>query len=55
MPKDLTFESLLGVASKAYTRKTGKPFKHIPAFIYETFANSDGWDGEDFIEKILGS
>lgn len=55
MPKNLTFEALLGLASKAFKRKTGKPFEHIPAYIYETFANSSGWEGEDFIERILNS
>ena len=43
MPKDLTFESLLYVASEAYQRKTGKPFNYAPAFPIETYTNRSGW------------
>lgn len=54
MPKDLTFGALLRVAAEAYELKTGEKFKHVPAYIYETYANSTAWGGESFIHKILG-
>jgi hypothetical protein len=44
MPKDLSFEPLLSVASKAYRRKTGEPLEYLPTFNYETFSNKKGWD-----------
>ncbi len=43
IPKDLTFESLLYVASEAYERKTGKSFHYMPAFSIETYSNLEGW------------
>jgi Protein of unknown function (DUF4240) len=43
MPKDLTFEALLYIASEAYERKTGKPVQYIPAFPFETYSNEAGW------------
>ena len=43
MPKDLTFEPLLSLASKAFELKTGKPFNYFHSFNYETFANEKGW------------
>jgi Protein of unknown function (DUF4240) len=43
MPKDLTFESLLTLAHKAYQHKTGKQFRYIPTHNIETFANKKGW------------
>lgn len=43
MPKDLTFESLLTLAHKAYNRKTGKKFRYVPTHNVETFSNSRGW------------
>ncbi len=43
MPKEMDFEPLLNIASKAYKRKTGKEFKYFPAFNYETFSNKEGW------------
>ena len=55
MPKDQTFEPLLGLASAAYQRKTGEKFDYIPAYIYETFANAAAWGGKDFLEKLLFS
>lgn len=55
MPKDLTFGALLRVAAEAYELKTGERFQYIPAYIYETYANSNGWEGEDFIHKVLGA
>ena len=43
MPKDLTFEDLLYVASEAYQNKTGKPFDYTPRFPIETYSNEEGW------------
>jgi hypothetical protein len=43
MLKDLEFEALLCVASKAYERKTGKEFTYVPSTSYETFSNDAGW------------
>lgn len=43
MPKDLTFESLLSLASKAYTLKTEKEFQYFPHYNYETYSNEEGW------------
>lgn len=43
MPKDLTFEPLLFVASHAYKRKTGKDFMSQPSMSYETYSNKEGW------------
>ncbi|MEK7256383.1 MAG: DUF4240 domain-containing protein [Bacteroidota bacterium] len=43
MPKDLTFEALLYVASDAYDRKTGKRLTYVPAFPIETYSNQAGW------------
>lgn len=43
MPKDLTFGALLRVAAEAYELKTGNKFKHSPAYLYETYANSEAW------------
>ncbi|MCO6491014.1 MAG: DUF4240 domain-containing protein [Phaeodactylibacter sp.] len=47
-PKDLFFESLLGLPEKAYFKKTGKPLEHLPKYIYETGFNPSGW-GEEAI------
>ena len=44
MPKEMDFEPLLGIAAKAYQRKTGKEFKYVPAYSYETFSNLEGWN-----------
>lgn len=43
MPKDLTFEALLNLASHAFERKTGFEMEYVPAYNYETFANTGGW------------
>lgn len=53
MVKDASFEPLLSLASKAYQKKTEKPYEHIPAFIYETFANTKGWNNNDFLANLL--
>lgn len=44
MPKDLTFEPILVIASKAYKQKTGKKFNYLAPFDYETYANQAGWN-----------
>ncbi len=44
MFKDLTFESLLSVASIAYERKTEKSFIYLPSLSYETYSNKTGWN-----------
>ncbi|MEN0003383.1 MAG: DUF4240 domain-containing protein [Bacteroidota bacterium] len=41
-------ESLLSVADKAYTQKTGKSYQYTPSTIYESFFNKDLW-GEQAI------
>ena len=43
MPKELTFEPLLFVASQAYKRKTGRDFMAQPSLSYETHSNKKAW------------
>ena len=43
MPKDMEFESLLGLASGAYELKTGEDFEYSTGCNYESFSNSAGW------------
>ncbi len=43
MPKDLTFEDLLYVASTAYSRKMGKKYTYSPICSIETYSNKEGW------------
>lgn len=43
MPKDMEFEALINVPSKAYERKTGRKLTYITKYSYETFANKSGW------------
>ena len=43
MPKDITFEDILYVASTAYTRKMGKKYIYSPTFPIETYSNKEGW------------
>lgn len=54
MPKDVTFEPILSLAAQAFEQKTGQSFQYTPAYIYETFANAKGWNGNSFLSKILG-
>lgn len=42
-PTEVTFESLLYVASSAFLRKTGKAMVALPAFNFETGSNQAGW------------
>ena len=46
-PTELTFESLLYVASAAFERKTGKKFIAAPAFNFETGSNKAAWPQND--------
>ncbi|TAE00152.1 MAG: DUF4240 domain-containing protein [Bacteroidetes bacterium] len=44
MPSDLTFESLLYVAQKAYQQQTGQHFMpYLPTVSYETYSNKIAW------------
>ena len=43
MPKDLTFESLLSLASKSYLKKTNKSYDYISVTPIETYSNKAGW------------
>lgn len=43
MPKDMEFQTLLSVASKAYKRKTGQRFAYETKYNYETFSNKQLW------------
>jgi hypothetical protein len=43
LPTDLTFESLLNIASLAYTLKTGREFEYHSTQNYETYSNKKGW------------
>ena len=43
MPTDVDFESLLNVASDAYTLKTDKNFEYVADFPIETRSNKKGW------------
>lgn len=43
MPKGITFEPLLSLATIAYRLKTGRAFDYAPTHNYETFANKKGW------------
>ena len=43
MPKNLTFEALLNLPSKAYLKKTGKPFNYLSTTSIETYSNKLGW------------
>lgn len=46
MPKDLTFEPLLRIASDAYERKTGRSFHYVASLSYETYSNKTAWEIE---------
>ena len=52
MVKNDSFEPILSLASLAYHKKTGETYEHIPAFIYETFANTKGWNNKDFLANL---
>jgi hypothetical protein len=45
-PKNMEFESLLGLASGAYELKTGKEFEYSTGCSYESFSNPAGWREE---------
>ena len=42
-PKDMEFESILYVASKAYELRTGRGMDHATRLSYETYSNLEGW------------
>lgn len=44
MPKGITFEPLLSLASTAFELKTGRKFSYVPSYNYETFSNKKGWN-----------
>ena len=41
--EDCEFGALLNLAAFAYERKTGREFRHITEFNYESCFNKDGW------------
>jgi hypothetical protein len=43
MPKDLTFEPLLSIASDAYFIKTGRKFEYVSTTPIETYSNKALW------------
>lgn len=45
IPKEFTFEPLLYLADRAWSRKTGEPLDCFPTLSYETFSNAQGWPG----------
>lgn len=53
MPKNKSFEALLKLSSVAFKTKTGEKLDYIPAYIYETFANAEGWGGEGLLNKLF--
>ncbi len=44
MPKDITFETILTLAHRAYQLKTNKIFRYTPTYNFETSANKKGWN-----------
>ena len=52
MPKDITFEALLNIASKAYELKTGEEFNYMPQYNYETYSNQKGWDNQTTPQRL---
>jgi len=46
MPKDMEFEALLKIPSRAYERKTGKKADLRDKLSYETFSNKIGWPSQ---------
>lgn len=44
MPSGISFEPLLYIADRAFSRKTGKKLVHIPSRSYETYSNEAGWN-----------
>ena len=49
MIRNDSFEPLLSLAELAHQKKTATTYEHIPAYIYETFANAKEWDNKDFL------
>jgi hypothetical protein len=51
MPKDMEFESLLGLAPGAYELKTGEDFEYSTGCSYESFSNPAGWRRESITKQ----
>ena len=43
MPAGMEFERLLDCADRAWVKKTGRPYAHVPAFSLEMGANQLNW------------
>ena len=43
-PVDISFESLLSLADRAYQMKTGRTFGYHAPISYETYSNKSGWE-----------
>lgn len=43
MPAGMEFERLLSVAERAWVRRTGKTYEHVPEFSVEMRANASNW------------
>lgn len=53
MPKEFTFEALLDIAPKAFFNKTGNEWNYVSNPSFETYSNSEGWDGKSWLDQIL--
>ncbi|MBP7282118.1 MAG: DUF4240 domain-containing protein [Leptospiraceae bacterium] len=53
MPKNSDFEAILYLPAEAYKIKTGKEMNYVPKYIPETFSNSNGWDGDFDLKKMV--
>lgn len=45
-PKDLYFEAIMDIPKRAWLRKTGSSFEHLPMYNYETGFNPSGWGAD---------
>lgn len=43
MPEGMEFDRLLDVAERAWSRKTGEPYEHVPSHSLEMRANTANW------------
>lgn len=48
-PKNLFFEVILSIPSRAWVRKMGTPFGHFPKYMYETGFNPAGWGADAIV------
>ena len=53
MPKNSDFEAIIYLPAEAYKIKTGKEMNYVPKYIPETFSNSNGWDGDFDLKKMV--